>query len=231
MSLTPDVERRLHSVLDQGIDYLKTQEPILYPRHTASSQSLLDQQYSESMKESSGTLETILKQPNLLYPDTQTHYLQGELETLQSKIAALEVKLKTSPPPLTSPTKPPRPKTPPQRPLPDYSIPSETRRKIEENDTIDSLKRENERLKEQLMQQENLLRRLTQVQEDYNLLAAAYEKSERLRRKQKEIIEKFKSESEKKTTNAPVSRHSRAKSVKKERKTRSTSRKSVRFRK
>lgn len=231
MSLTPDVERRLHSVLDQGIDYLRNEEVAL-PKHTASMQSLLDQQYSVSMRESSGTLETILKQPAPSTPshDSQTHSLQSELSALQQKITALEFKLKASPPPI-SPLKPPRPKSPPKSNYPALPPATETKQVDDRGAAILELRRENERLRQQLGQQEGLLSRLTQVQEDYNVLAAAYEKSERLRRRQKELIEKYRSETDKKPQNAPSTRRPKTKSAKREGKTRSSSKKSVRFRK
>jgi len=227
MSLTPDVERRLHSVLDQGIDYLRSEEAAL-PKHTASMQSLLDQQYSVSMRESSGTLEAILKQPST---PTQTHNLQSELSALQQKITALEFKLKASPPPI-SPLKPPRPKSPPKSNYQPTAMPPAAEvRSLDDRAAIQELMRENERLRQQLGQQEGLLGRLTQVQEDYNVLAAAYEKSERLRRRQKELIEKYRSETDKKQQSAASTRRPKTKSAKREGKTRSTSKKSVRFRK
>ena len=234
MSLTPDVERRLHSVLDQGIDYLRNEEAAL-PKHTSSMQSLLDQQYSMSMRESSGTLETILKQP--IQPsshshDPQTHNLQNELSALQQKISALELKLKASPPPLSPPLKPP--KSPSKTVYPPMATPLPTANETQHmNDqaAMQELRRDNERLRQQVAQQEGLLARLTQVQEDYNVLAAAYEKSERLRRKQKELIEKYRAETDKKGPNTGQMRRPRTKSSKREGKTRSSSKKSVRFHK
>lgn len=236
MSLTPDVERRLHSVLDQGIDYLRSEEAAL-PKHTSSMQSLLDQQYSMSMRESSGTLETILKQP--IQPsshshDPQAHNLQNELSALQQKISALELKLKASPPPLSPspPLKPP--KSPPKAVYQPTAMPLSTANETQHmNDqaAMQELRRDNERLRQQVAQQEGLLARLTQVQEDYNVLAAAYEKSERLRRKQKELIEKYRAEVDKKGQNTGQMRRPRTKSSKREGKTRSSSKKSVRFHK
>lgn len=234
MSLTPDVERRLHSVLDQGIDYLRNEEAAL-PKYTSSMQSLLDQQYSVSMRESSGTLETILKQP--IQPssqpyDPQTHNLQYELSALQQKISALEGKLKASPPPLAPPLKPP--KSPVKTVYPPTTMPLQTGNETQgmsDQAEIQELKRDNERLRQQVSQQEGLLSRLTQVQEDYNVLAAAYEKSERLRRKQKELIEKYRTETDKKGQNVGQMRRPRTKSSKREGKTRSSSKKSVRFHK
>lgn len=234
MSLTPDVERRLHSVLDQGIDYLRNEEAAL-PKHTSSMQSLLDQQYSVSMRESSGTLETILKQP--IQPssqpyDPQTHNLQYELSALQQKISALEGKLKASPPPLAPPLKPP--KSPVKTVYTPTTMPLQTGNETQgmsDQAVMQELKRDNERLRQQVSQQEGLLARLTQVQEDYNVLAAAYEKSERLRRKQKELIEKYRTETDKKGQNVGQMRRPRTKSSKREGKTRSSSKKSVRFHK
>ena len=79
-----------------------------------------------------------------------------------------------------------------------------------------------------------MIGKLAEVQEDYNALAASFEKSEKLRRKQKELIEKLRAELGKggSLQQAQTRRAAgRSKSAKSDKKQRSTSRKTVKFRK
>ena len=59
-----------------------------------------------------------------------------------------------------------------------------------------ALQHENEQLKQRLAQRDDLQLKLTQLQEDYNALSVSFDKSEVIRRKQKDLIEQLKREAE-----------------------------------
>ncbi|CAG9325526.1 unnamed protein product [Blepharisma stoltei] len=69
------------------------------------------------------------------------------------------------------------------------------RQQLEEERKIgEKLVRENENLKKDLGKRDELRKKIAKLQDDYNELAISFERSEAVRKKQKELIEKLKSE-------------------------------------
>lgn len=64
----------------------------------------------------------------------------------------------------------------------------------EERKIGDKLSRENDTLKKELGKRDDLRKKIVKLQDDYNELAVSFERSEAVRKKQKELIEKLKSE-------------------------------------